>query len=101
MVSARIKGNFFNSYGTICGTVDKATADYICNYRNFGRATNFGTAASKGWALVKGQSYCTYIQTPPQDLLMYYVIAFQLMHVWSGGFSAGCCINDIGVFYTS
>ena len=34
--------------GTVCGTVDNATANYICNYLSFGTAVDFGTATSKG-----------------------------------------------------
>ena len=36
------------STGTVCGNVNKETADYICDYLNMGNATNFGTAGSKG-----------------------------------------------------
>ena len=34
--------------GTVCGTVNKTTADYICDYLDFGTAVDFGTAADKG-----------------------------------------------------
>ena len=34
--------------GTVCGTVDKTTADYICSSLSFGTAVDYGTAADKG-----------------------------------------------------
>ena len=39
--------DFFNT-GTVCGTVDKTTADYICSSLYYGTAVNYGTAADKG-----------------------------------------------------
>lgn len=37
-----------NSFGTECGPVDNATADYICNYFDYGNALDHGMAAQKG-----------------------------------------------------
>ena len=34
--------------GTVCGTVNNATANYICDYLSYGTAVAFGTAADKG-----------------------------------------------------
>lgn len=38
----------FTSTGTVCGTVDKITADYICSSLEQGAAVDFGTAENKG-----------------------------------------------------
>ena len=43
-----IRSDTYSTYGTVCGTVSKATANYICDYFNYGTAVGFGTAASKG-----------------------------------------------------
>lgn len=40
--------NNYGSTGTVCGTVDQATADTICESDRYGTAIDFGTAASKG-----------------------------------------------------
>ena len=34
--------------GTVCGTVNKTTADYICSSLSYGTAVDYGTAADKG-----------------------------------------------------
>ena len=34
--------------GTVCGTVNKTTADYICSSLFYGTAVDYGTAADKG-----------------------------------------------------
>ena len=39
--------SFFNK-GTVCGTVDKATADHICSSLSYGNAIDYGTAEDKG-----------------------------------------------------
>ena len=39
---------FFYNKGTVCGTVDKETADYICRTLGYGNATDYGTAENKG-----------------------------------------------------
>ena len=34
--------------GTVCGPIDRGTADFICSTLNYGSSAQFGTAASKG-----------------------------------------------------
>ena len=51
-------------YGTVCGTVSNATANYIGGYFGYGTAVGYGTAASKGWALVSQYTSCTHFQAP-------------------------------------
>ena len=34
--------------GTVCGNVDKTTANYICDKSGYGAIVEFGTARSKG-----------------------------------------------------
>ena len=38
----------FSNKGTVCGTMDKTTADYICSSLSLGTAVDYGTAADKG-----------------------------------------------------
>ena len=52
------------SYLGSVGTVNNVTADYICNFHQLGNATDFGTAASKGWALVRPYTCFTHPQEP-------------------------------------
>ena len=44
---AEVTLNFINS-GTVCGTVDQTTADYICSSQGFGTAHDYGRAVDKG-----------------------------------------------------
>ena len=38
----------FSNEGTVCGNVDKATADHICSSLSYGNAIDYGTAKDKG-----------------------------------------------------
>ena len=53
-----------SSYLGSMGTVNNVTADYICNFHKLGNATDFGTAASKGLALVRPYTCFTHPQEP-------------------------------------
>ena len=43
-----MSSNDFSTTGTVCGFVDKETADYICSSLKQGNAVNFGTAEEMG-----------------------------------------------------
>ena len=43
-----IHDDTYSNYGTVCGTVSKATANYICGNFDYGTAVDYGTAAGKG-----------------------------------------------------
>ena len=43
-----IHDDTFSNYGTVCGTVSKPTANYICGNFGYGTSVDYGTATSKG-----------------------------------------------------
>ena len=44
---AEVTLNLINT-GTVCGTVDQTTANYICTSQGYGNAIDYGRAGDKG-----------------------------------------------------
>lgn len=53
-----VTDTFLNS-GTVCGTVDQATANHICSSQGYGTALDYGTALVKRWALIRNVKIIT------------------------------------------